>query len=73
MARMPHDLLIGDPVPVGCRHETCPQPMRADRLGQRALNPGLRRPPEQDLTHGVLTEPAGFDPPGLINLPEHRS
>jgi hypothetical protein len=57
-----HDLLVGDAVAIGRGHETRPQPVRLDRLGERTPDPGQGRALEQDLTHGVLAETARLDP-----------
>jgi hypothetical protein len=54
MPRVPHDLLVGHAITVGGRHEPGAQAVRADRFRQRATQPCLGRPLEENLSYGVV-------------------
>src|SRR5208283_2662527 len=65
---VPHDLFVRHAVAEGGRHEASSQAMRADRLDQRALQPGPGGALEQDLSHLVRTQPCCLHDAATVDL-----
>lgn len=70
MPRMSHDLFVRHAIPVRSRHKARPHSVWTDRLKATAFETGLRSPFQEDLPHGIATQPRPLDTAGPVDFSE---